>query len=623
MLTSREPVNVQGEWVFEVEGLKIPEDDGIEAIESSAAVALFLQRAQRTRVGFALRAEDRPGMMRLCHLVDGTPLALELAATWVRTLSVTEIVKEIERDLDFLSASVRDLPERHRSMRVVFDHSWEMLTAEEQRVLRDLSAFHGRFQRQAAEQVAGASLGTLSALVAKSLVRRTDTGHYDLHELIRQNATAKLAEHASPEGVAERHSRYYLDWLGQCAARLKDRRQKDTVTELAAEVDNLRAAWDWAIAHHDIAGACRVSTALWHLFELRTWFAEGETLFRDAAETIQSRGAQIKPGADDAVAVNALLAHSAYFSFRLGKSAAAYAALLPSATHLQSTADQFAGMYALWYLGIVCWELGRFTEANISLEASLEKARACDERWYETVVREFMGIIAHEKGEYDQARRYLTEALASAREMGDPMLIAHVLLYSSQTIQALGEIAEAGQFLHESLALAQEIGYRSAIGNALGRLGLLAQVADPEEARTLFAASCDVFRETHDLRNLSWVLSHQGYNSLALGDVADAQDSFMAVLRLAREGGYVPFALDALGGIALMWSHNNNKERALALAGYILQHPAATHAAKSRAERLRAELEARLTPRQIQAAQEQAQGQSYDEVVSQVLGQTQ
>ena len=105
-----------------------------------------------------------------------------------------EIVKEIERDLDFLSASLRDLPFRHRSIHAVFDHSWEMLTAEEQGVLAGLSAFHGRFRREAAEQVAGASLVSLSALVAKSLLRRTDTRHYDLHELVRQYAAAKLTE---------------------------------------------------------------------------------------------------------------------------------------------------------------------------------------------------------------------------------------------------------------------------------------------------------------------------------------------------------------------------------------------------------------------------------------------
>jgi hypothetical protein len=175
--------------------------------------------------------------------------------------------------------------------------------------------------------------------------------------------------------------------------------------------------------------------------------------------------------------------------------------------------------------------------------------------------------------------------------------------------------------LRESLALAQEIGYRHGIGRALDGLGQLAQATSPNEARTLFAASCDVFREIGDLGILSVVLSHQGYNSLALGDVAGAQNSFIEVLRLAREGGYVPFALDALAGLAMMWAENINAERALELVIHILQHPAATHAAKSRAERLRAELESRLTPQQIQAAQAQARKQSFDQVVSQVLGQ--
>lgn len=624
LLTSREPLNVQGEWVFEVEGLQIPEDDRIDAIESSAAVALFVQRAQRARVGFALRAEDRPDVARLCRLVGGTPLALELAATWVRTLSVSEIAKEIERNLDFLSTSVRDLPERHRSIRVVFDHSWEMLTMEEQRVLRDLSAFHGRFQRQAAEQVAGASLATLSALVAKSLVRRTATGHYDLHELVRQYAASKLAENTlTRSSVAEQHSRYYLDWLGRCAARLQDHRQKDTVAELSAEADNLRAAWDWAITHHDIARAHQVSATLLYLFELRTWFAEGEIIFRNATETIQSHDAEIKPSDDALIAINALRAHSAYFSFRLGKSAASYAALLPSAKHLQSSTDQFAGTYALWYLGIVCWELGKFAEANESFQASLEKARACGDRWHETMVVEYLGIVAHDQGEYDQARGYLTKALASAREMGDPMVISHVLGYLSLTTLALGETTDTEKLLRESLALAQEIGYRSGIGNALDRLGLLAQITSPNEARTLFTASGDVFRENGDLRNISRVLSHQAYNSLALGNVADAQNSFVEVLRLAREGGYVPFALDALAGLGMIWAKNSNAERALELVIHILQHPAATHDAISRAECLRVELESRLMPQQMQAVQAQVQKQSFDQVVSQVLGQTQ
>lgn len=617
LLTSREPLNVQGEWVFPVQGLQIPEHDRAEEIEASAAVALFVQRAQRARVGFALNPPDLPRVARLCRLVDGTPLALELAATWVRTLSLAEIVAEIERDLNFLSAPVRDLPERHRSMRVVFDRSWEMLAPEEQRVLSELSAFHGRFQRQAAIQVADASLAILAALVAKSLVRRTDTGHYDLHELVRQYAASRLGDDWA--NVSERHSRYYLDWLGRNAAGLKNHHQKEIVVELVAEVDNLLAAWDWAVAHFDLTRVRKAATALWYLFELRTWLTEGETLFRNAAETIEGHVTQKNPDAADLITVHAMRAHSAYFSFRLGKTAAACTALLPSVEYLRASADQFAGMQALWYLGIVCWELGKFAEANQSFHASLEKARACDERWWVNFVSEFIGIVAHAMGEYDLARRYLTGALAGAREMGDPMVTAHVLVFLSQTLRALGQTAEAGNFLSESLSIAQEIGYRHGIGRALDGLGQLAQAANPNEARGLYAASCDVFREIGDLGILSVVLCHQGYNLVTLGEIAAAQESFGKVLRLTHEGGYIPFALDALLGLAIIESMGSNDVRALEFATYVLQHPAAAHDAKARAEKFGAEIELRLTPQQIKATQAWAQKASFEEVVALAL----
>ena len=114
------------------------------------------------------------------------PLGIELAAAWVWVLSCDEIAQEIQRNLDFLTTSARDVPERHRSMRAVFDSSWRMLSATEQRVLCQLSVFRGGFLREAAEQVAGASLPLLSALVTRSLVRRTVAGRYDLHELVQQ-----------------------------------------------------------------------------------------------------------------------------------------------------------------------------------------------------------------------------------------------------------------------------------------------------------------------------------------------------------------------------------------------------------------------------------------------------
>src|SRR5512143_213336 len=161
LATSREPAGLQGEWVFEVQGLPIPDSRYAEGSAQNTGVELFLQRARRAHVGFTARPQDYPAIVRICQLVDGMPLGIELAAAWVRTLDCAEIAGEIERGLGFLSVSARDLPARHRSMRAVFDHSWKLLTAEEQRVLLRLSVFRGGFKREAAEQVAGATLAVL------------------------------------------------------------------------------------------------------------------------------------------------------------------------------------------------------------------------------------------------------------------------------------------------------------------------------------------------------------------------------------------------------------------------------------------------------------------------------
>ena len=383
-------------------------------------------------------------------------------------------------------------------------------------------------------------------------------------------------------------------------------------------MDNFRAAWDWAIAHHDLAHTREVSATLYHVYELRTWLEEGEAIFHDAAESIRSHTEETDP--DEALNVfHIMRTHWAYFNFRLGKSAVPYAVLLSSATFLQSSTDQFAAAYSMWYLGIVCWTLGRFTEANDSLRVSLENARTHGERWYEAAAGEYIGIVMHEQGEYKQARPYFREALAIARTLGDPMLIAHVLAYMSRTIVALGRLTEAETILRESLALAQEIGYSPGIGHALDGLGRLAQMTSPDEARTFFATSYDIYKETGDIRNMARVLSHQGYNSLARGDDIDAQNSFIAVLRLVREGGFTPFALDALAGLASLRAKQGDREHALELLLVVSNHPASLQETKDRADRVRAELEAQLTTRQVETIQAQVGEKSFEAVIEEIL----
>ncbi len=188
LVTSSERLNVQGEWIVEIQGLPVPVPGQSTDLGESSAILLFLQCAQRLDENFTITTQNWESIAEICRLVEGMPLGIEIAASWIRTLPVETIVHEISTDLDFLSTSTRDLPERQRSMRAVFEHSWRLLTEQEQEVMRGLSVFSDGFDRQAANKVTGATLQVLANLIEKSLLRRDGEGRYYCHDLVRQFA---------------------------------------------------------------------------------------------------------------------------------------------------------------------------------------------------------------------------------------------------------------------------------------------------------------------------------------------------------------------------------------------------------------------------------------------------
>ncbi len=617
LVTSRESLGLQDEWVFEVEGLPVPESIDTEGSAQNTSVELFLQRARRAYVGFIATPEDFPAIVRICQFVDGMPLGIELAAAWVRTLSCDEIAQEIGRGLGFLSVSARDFPARHRSMHAVFDQSWKLLSEEEQTVLLRLSVFRGGFRREAAEAVAGATLSVLSALVTKSLIRRSGAGRYDMHELIRQFAASKLANDAEKmQAAQERHSLYYLGLLEEQGVRLQSHQQKEAVAELTGDMDNIRMAWDWSITTREFIRLYQVSARLMHLCEVRNWFKEGEITFRRTADSMQASGRGSELDEVHQVALHAMLAHWGFFQFRLGKAEEAYNILLPSAALLRTSAEPIAAVYSRFYLGIDCWILGTFSEAKESLQASRKLARECGEHWFEALDSEFLGRVAIEQGEYNQAQQYLSEALAMLRQLGDPSMTAHTLSNLGRTMQSLGEYREAEKLLQESLELSRDHGYRFATGLALDGLGKLAYAEGRyEEAQPFFSESASLFREMGDTHRLSRTLNHRGLNSLALNQVVEAQRDFNSALSLAYEGGFTSSALNALTGLAMLEAQQKASQGTLELVLYVLQHSASAQETKNLAAQLQMELEAKLAPEEIEVARQRAGLKSLDEFV--------
>jgi DNA-binding SARP family transcriptional activator/predicted ATPase len=310
LATSRQRLGLENEQVIELAGLDYPiaagSGEADAEAEACSAVQLFVNSA--TRLGWRPAENHLPAIIRICQLVEGLPLALELAAAWTRVLLPAEIAYEIERDLGFLAASHPEVPERQRSLRVVYAASWNLLSEEERRVWQGLSVFRGGFLLDAARQIAGASPHVLVALLDKSLLRRGADGRFEIHELLRQFAAEKLI--ASPDEcqtIGARHAAFYLEFICQRKAALEDafcrgQRPVEFLVEIDQEIDNLRTSTNklFGPGYSDFPGDEEIIQAyvdgLGLFYEYQGWPQEMRRLYEQALAWVETLpGQRISP----------------------------------------------------------------------------------------------------------------------------------------------------------------------------------------------------------------------------------------------------------------------------------------------------------------------------------------
>jgi predicted ATPase/DNA-binding SARP family transcriptional activator/Tfp pilus assembly protein PilF len=628
LVTSRERLDVQPEWVFELQGLVLPEHAELPAFEASSAAQLFLQCVRRARPGFTLVAADRAAVVQICQLVEGSPLGIELAASWVRTLSCPEIAHEIQRNLDFLVTSARNVPERHRSLRAVFDSSWKLLSEEEQQVLRRLAIFRGGFRREAAESIAEASLSMLSVLVAKSLLYRTEPSRYDVHELIRQYALDHLRQDEQEFiRIQNRHSQYFAALLDRRGTAFKGAERPAVVAELTTELANIRLGWHWAATHQHAKELNQAADTLFWLYESRSNCREGVPLFGQAVQSLQfSEMLPIVPTTDAAweqqLALAQALSYQGFFYFRQGQHPQGRERLQRSLTVLRTLAEtdphstRAALATTLIFLGTVLAVMGEYSESRRLLDEGLGMKRALGDRWGAAFCLRQLGLAAYYAGEYTEAHRWLSESLALSREMGNTWSIAASLNLLSMATYAQGAYVEAQQLLAEGLALSKTLEDRYNIAVALNGLGLVNQaLGKNEEAQQFFSEGASLWREIGDQGSLAQTLNHLGETFLAQGDPPGARQCFSQALTIAAAAQVTPVMHEALLGFATLQMQAGELASVLELVLYLLQHPASTQEVKGRAEKLRTQIEPHLTDRQRETIRAQVQQKTGEELV--------
>ncbi|MGE5249410.1 MAG: ATP-binding protein [Bacteroidota bacterium] len=470
LCTSREQLNLRGEWVFEVGGLEFPPGEDAGTPGDYAATALFVQAAQRAKVGFTLTPADAPLVSHICRLVEGMPLAIELAAPWVRTLSFQEIAQEIEQSLAILSTSARDVPERHHSIQAIFDHSWDLLSENERSALACLSVFRGGFTRQGAEHVAGASLPVLSSLVSRSLVQRTQAGRYHLHELLRQYAAVRLQVGEGAQLAAqERHYCFYLPGAEAAKWDLTGPRQSEGLMWFEQEHDNLRAALDWALGRRD-GQALRLAASLRWFWFVRGHFHEGSDWLRKALQA-----APEGPGADLGLRARAM-SGIALLTNALGDHNAAQLMGEQSLALFRQLDDQRGLADALLFLGNALLWQGRAAEGHARLQEALALYRQAGDQHGVARTLSRLGSFLADWHADPAGRTMLEESVAILERMGDKYFLADALVSLGIVFMVSGEYASARARFEQSLAAARQTGHVWGVADALTNLGCVSRI---------------------------------------------------------------------------------------------------------------------------------------------------
>jgi predicted ATPase len=621
--TSRERLKLAGEAVLELGGMGYPEEGGgEEKAEEYTAVQLFVQSARRARTEFKLERGERGQVARICRLVRGMPLGIELAAAWVTTYSCEDIAREIERNLDFVAAQQKDRPERHLSLRAVFEYSWQLLSARESDALVRLSVFRGGFRREAAEKAAGVSLLAIAALVDKSLIQRHATGRYEIHPVLRQYAEEKSAGRGDENAeIRGKHCEYFARFL---SARLPDiisARQQDVATEISEEIENVRSAWRWLIDHQRLADLDLALGCLAEFYEMRSWYHEGEEAFREAAQMLERLLSQ--DGAAKApieLLYGKVLRRSGWFYFRLSKYDTAAEVLRTSLAILQKHDAKLEEGTCHYYLGAVEHLQGRYADAQRELETSLKLAEEVGNALGTGASLTGLGIICTSQGNWEQAYQFYQKSLQVSRSLGDVWGIANALNNLGWAAAALGQVTEARGLYRESLVLCKQLGNRYGMANCLNNLGYLASgKGEQGQAKRFYQESLVHFREIGDRSGVANVLANLGAAHLELAEEEEAERLYYQSLETALEVQALPVAIEAIVGIAKLMIRRGNIERAIVLLGAAQAQEATDMQVKERAGRLLAKLEAEIPAEAFAAALQRGSTSTMDSVIAEVL----
>ena len=545
LITSREALNVYGETVWRVPALPTPRQlekwnieasgDDFQELQVNESVKLFIERAVSTLPTFTTTSEILLAIGEICHRLEGIPLAIEMAAARVKTLSVQQIFQRLDNVFDLLKHPAIGAFPRHGTMEAVMEWSYALLVPTERNLFMRLSAFSGDFSLQAAEKVCAGQgiqeaeiLDLLASLIDKSLVETLPTvpeTRFKLHEVARQFAQQRLRTHEPSLNWQNRHLDYFLVLTEEAEPKLRTGEQLEWLNRLEIEQENLRAALRWALdkenafKNQHVEAAARMVSALWLFWFIRGRFSEGRRWAEQALASLNHTG-------NTSLVLGKVLYTAASFCLFQGEYPRANELSQRSLTISKTLKDIFGEVVSYHHLGLIAKNQGELVQAEIHLSEGYKSANYLGDPWLISMLAEDLAHLAIAKSHPEDALKQFQLSLDIARKVGDTFTILYNLTNIAELALQQGDFQQAVMLTEESLSLSRVIGEMRGISFALERLGRIAvQEGKYQRADELLKQSLEIIWGTRDRETTISYLVH-------LADNASQQEKFEFAARL-------------------------------------------------------------------------------------------
>ncbi len=616
IVTSRERLNMIAESVLEVHGFPVPDAHSTEDLESYTSIKLFIHNAQKTFPRFANQS-NMEAIVRICKIVDGNPLGILLASSWVRVFSCPEIASEIEKNLDFLTTSAPDIDPRHRSLSAVFDNSWNLLSEEERRILRRLSIFRTAFTTRAAQEICDATPLLLSVYTDKSLIVRHPDDHFEMLTTFRQYAFNKL-EQVQDElaQTKDKFCSYYADFCAQKQIELNTSVQRQAILDMIAEIENIRIAWSWIVDSErwDLVYVMKQPLQAYHI--ILGNYTQGNEFFRLAWQKLNKLSS---PDLDLNRAMMQQL--SAWMTCRIGFTREGIQGLNKSLEIFRQHHSAWDTAQTLYYLAEAYQLSSDLQLGKQAIEEAIQIIQEADIPRSNFVTSIFahckstLGAIYLGLGELESARHYLNESLSIHQQVGTKYGSVQTLVLLGRLAILQGEFLDAKDLYLQALETATNIYDQRGMALLHNNLGAVYEgMANTALSYHHILTAQKLCQDTGDRRLNAVILNNLAYHQLRylhqsaesirtyhecievfsdLGDLRgliytsyDISKAYLNVGLLDEAGEYcgrslntaltmdsLPLVLHALHGFINLFATTGQLERALRICYLIAHHP--------------------------------------------------